>query len=283
MNLVAANGDTALDKPPSSSQLKTRLISAFVLAPVALGAVIFGTPWFDLLVALAVCIMAYEWRRMIAGNFDVQGWVFSLAVSASAFSVMAGQTIWGIVLLSATAAILTLVCLRMSVQSAGWMAVGIFTVGLTGIALTWLRHLPETGLLAVLWLLVTIWTTDSAAYFAGRAIGGPKLAPSISPNKTWAGLIGGMSASAVCGAAFGYWTGLFDITTGALAGAVLAILGQAGDLGISIVKRKHSVKDTGNLIPGHGGVLDRVDGLIGTAPLLALVVWLTSGERFGWV
>jgi phosphatidate cytidylyltransferase len=123
------------------------------------------------------------------------------------------------------------------------------------------------------WLLLVVWTTDIGAYFAGRSIGGPKLAPRISPGKTWAGLVGGMAAAGLVGglltalAGAGFWLA-------AGLGALLAAVAQAGDLFESRLKRHAGVKDSGHLIPGHGGLLDRIDGLVFAAPTFALVVAL---------
>lgn len=147
------------------------------------------------------------------------------------------------------------------------------------VALLWLRHQPVHGRETIVWLLACIWATDIGAYFVGRAAGGAKLAPSISPGKTWSGLVGGMAWAAVTSAAVGYAFGLGETISLAIIGAVLAVVGQAGDLLESAAKRRAGVKDSGRLIPGHGGLLDRIDGLIavlvavGTARLVAGPGW----------
>lgn len=155
-----------------------------------------------------------------------------------------------------------------------WRLFGLAYVSIPCAALVWLRG-HDTGFSLVLTILLIVWATDVSAYFAGRMIGGPKLAPAISPNKTWAGLGGGMIAAA-CVAAI--CTGFSPVPTsvsGALLfGLLLALLGQAGDLFESWLKRRAGVKDSGNLIPGHGGLLDRVDGLVLSVPFFALIVWL---------
>ncbi|RYY38980.1 MAG: phosphatidate cytidylyltransferase, partial [Sphingomonadales bacterium] len=119
------------------------------------------------------------------------------------------------------------------------------------------------------WAMALVWACDIGAYFAGRTIGGPKLMPSVSPNKTWAGLVGGVSAAAVFGLVLTMW-GLPMLL--ALATPVLAVLAQAGDLYESHLKRRAGVKDSGSVLPGHGGVLDRLDGLVPVAPVAALLV-----------
>ncbi|WOE74332.1 phosphatidate cytidylyltransferase [Alterisphingorhabdus coralli] len=142
-----------------------------------------------------------------------------------------------------------------------WMAFGIFYVGLAAIALAFFRLKEESGLEALMLICVVI-ATDVGAYFAGRAIGGAKLAPRISPNKTWAGLIGAMIAATIV------WTGYNILTDGQslrialISGPLMAIVAQMGDLFESWMKRRAGVKDSGTLIPGHGGVFDRVDGML---------------------
>jgi phosphatidate cytidylyltransferase len=118
------------------------------------------------------------------------------------------------------------------------------------------------GFAMVAWLLVFVWSVDSAAYAAGRSIGGPRLWPTVSPNKTWAGLAGGVLAGAIVAKAFAVWSPGAPIALLGALGAAFAIAEQAGDLIESSVKRHFGVKDTGALIPGHGGLLDRVDGLM---------------------
>jgi phosphatidate cytidylyltransferase len=149
------------------------------------------------------------------------------------------------------------------------------------VALLWLRHQPSYGRETIVWLLTCIWATDVGAYFVGRAAGGARLAPSISPGKTWSGLVGGMAWAAVASAAVGYAFGLGETLSLAVIGAVLAVVGQAGDLLESAAKRRAGVKDSGRLIPGHGGLLDRIDGLI--AVLIAVgATRLIAGPGWPW-
>lgn len=155
-----------------------------------------------------------------------------------------------------------------------WRLAGLAYVALPCAALVWIRSLDHGGVL-VLTLMLGVWATDIGAYFAGRAIGGPKLAPTISPNKTWAGLAGGVLASAiiiaVCTSFSPYPK---SVGSAIVVGLFIAVLGQAGDLFESWMKRRAGVKDSGTLIPGHGGLLDRIDGLILTTPIFAALIWL---------
>jgi phosphatidate cytidylyltransferase len=164
---------------------------------------------------------------------------------------------------------------RLCGRRRGWLLLGVLYVSLPCLALLWIRDLPG-GLETLLWVLVLVWATDTAAYVAGRGIGGPRLAPRISPNKTWAGLAGGAVGAALVGFAAVLLRGappdagpLGDAWLLVALSAILALVEQAGDLAESAVKRHFGVKDSGNLIPGHGGVLDRVDGLIAVSLAVA--------------
>ena len=148
-------------------------------------------------------------------------------------------------------------------------------------ALLWLRHQPALGRETVIWILVCIWATDIGAYFVGVSAGGAKLAPRISPGKTWSGLIGGMAWAAMASAMAGLAFGLGETFKLAMIGAGLAVVGQLGDLLESAIKRGAGAKDSGNLIPGHGGLLDRVDGLVAVLVAVALVR-LTVGGTWPW-
>ena len=145
------------------------------------------------------------------------------------------------------------------------------------VALLWLRHQPALGRETLIWILACIWATDIGAYFVGRAAGGARLAPRISPGKTWSGLIGGMAWAALASAAAGYAFGLGETISLALIGAGLAVVGQVGDLLESAAKRRAGVKDSGRLIPGHGGLLDRVDGLIAVLVVVGLARLMMGG------
>lgn len=147
------------------------------------------------------------------------------------------------------------------------------------VALLWLRHQPTDGRETIVWIIACIWATDIGAFVVGRAAGGAKLAPRISPGKTWSGLFGGMAWSAVASAAVGYAFGMGETLALAAIGAGLAVIGQIGDLVESAAKRSAGVKDSGTLIPGHGGILDRIDGLIAVLVVVGLVRLIVGG---GW-
>jgi phosphatidate cytidylyltransferase len=170
-------------------------------------------------------------------------------------------------------------CLRLT-RGRAMLRLASIAYGLAAlVGLLWLRHQPALGRETILWIVCCTWATDIGAYVVGRSAGGARLAPRISPGKTWSGLVGGMAWSSVASAAFGYAFGLGQTITLAIVGALLAVVGQVGDLLESAVKRSAGAKDSGTLIPGHGGLLDRVDGLI--AILLAVTLVRLVGDG-GW-
>ncbi|MFZ0844873.1 MAG: phosphatidate cytidylyltransferase [Pseudolabrys sp.] len=163
------------------------------------------------------------------------------------------------------------------VEGAGWILAGIFYVGVMVAAPVILRHDPDFGLLAILLLFAVVWTTDIAGYFAGRAIGGPKLMPAISPKKTWSGAIAGAIGAMIVAVLVARIFGAFDtFAIGAIA-LVLSICSQAGDLLESWIKRKFGAKDASQLIPGHGGVMDRLDGFWAAAFVACIIGLLRGG------
>jgi phosphatidate cytidylyltransferase len=162
-----------------------------------------------------------------------------------------------------------------------WLTAGILYVGLPSIALLWMRGLVPQGLETVLWIFSLVWGIDIGAYFIGRTLKGPKLAPRISPNKTWSGLGGGVLAAIAVGLGTAALTGARAVPLAALS-AILAIVEQGGDLMESAIKRHFNVKDAGQLIPGHGGLLDRVDGLIAILLAVAALAIISGGSPLNW-
>jgi phosphatidate cytidylyltransferase len=160
-----------------------------------------------------------------------------------------------------------------------WDASGIAYAALSGFSLAFLRDGDRSGLLAILFLFAVVWATDIFAYFVGRAVGGPKLAPAISPGKTRSGALGGAAGGVIAGMLVGLFAGTGDLVRLGLVALVLSIVAQAGDLLESWVKRRHGRKDSSQLIPGHGGVMDRVDGLVAAALALYVIGWLSAGAE----
>ena len=150
---------------------------------------------------------------------------------------------------------------------AGWYVGGFLYALVAALALLWIRDRADNGIALVMWVFLIVWATDVGAYFAGRSIGGPKLAPAISPNKTWAGFYGGVAAATLFGGLWAYLTGLALVFM--LLAPLFSVAAQGGDLFESWMKRRAGIKDSGNLLPGHGGVFDRLDGLLPVAILTA--------------
>lgn len=264
--------------------LRPRILPAVVMAVVTLGAVLGGHETFGALVAVGAAILAWEWTRLCGGGrFGWTGIVQAAAVVAVVAAAVLGSPTVGVGLVVAGCVAEYLTARFSGREHPRWIAAGIGYIGLPCIALVWLRQVEPDGRSLVLWLLVTVWATDIGAYFAGRLIGGPRLAPRLSPNKTWAGLIGAIVSAAAVGAVSPLVdSGAPPAPVLAAAGALLAAVAQVGDLGESWVKRHFGVKDASHLIPGHGGLFDRVDGLLAAALVLALWQWATGGAIIGW-
>jgi phosphatidate cytidylyltransferase len=256
--------------------LRLRLISALALVPVALAVVAAGGWIYVLSVALLVSLMALEWGRLSEARFGPQygrlAGATTLVVSLGAIATAALGRPRDAVLCVLIGATLTALIASARAAAAIWAGIGVALIGFPAVALVWLRAVPELGLGLLLWLLIVVWTTDTAAYAVGRRVGGPRLAPAISPGKTWSGLGGGVIGASLAGAITLWALGSERLIHAAGLGAAFAVLAQLGDLAESALKRRAGVKDSGSLIPGHGGVLDRVDGFLLTAPALALLL-----------
>jgi phosphatidate cytidylyltransferase len=243
--------------------------SAIVLAAVALGATIYS-PWsFLVMVMVGSGIVAWEWGRLTRGNgFDGTALAASVSVATMAVFVSLGRPDLAFFVLAAAFAAIGFTAYASG--RAGWSLVGLTYAALPAASLAWLRSDPFLGVAAVLYLFAIAWTTDTASYAAGRLIGGPKLAPHISPRKTWSGFIVGALTPALAGPAF---AALIEGTSAvklALVSIALAFACQLGDLFESAVKRRFGAKDMSHIIPGHGGLLDRIDGLLFAAAAAAL-------------
>lgn len=282
MNSIAANG--AMAQPAAdriASPLQIRVLSALVLLPVVLGLLYLGGWGFALLLALAALLMAGEWDRLTGGpGYGLLGLAMSLALLMVLALGYYGRADWALLTLVPAAIVLAGLSLPAG-RSPLWPLLGLFWLGLPCLALLWLR-MGDDGLLAVLWLFLAVWSCDTGAYFAGRSIGGPKLAPRISPKKTWSGLLGGMALAAAASALLAAALGHGDMRVLAFLGALLALISQCGDLAESALKRRFDVKDSGTLIPGHGGILDRVDGVLFAAPAVALLALSPVQDVLPW-
>lgn len=259
--------DTA---PKTTPEILRRLASAFVLAALALGTVI-ASPWsFLALVLVAGGLLAWEWGQLTRGNgFDATALVHSVSVIAVAVLVALQRPDLAILVLGASG--IALLFSNPNRTQGIWALAGLIYVALPAWAVVWLRSDPTYGLTAILYLLAVAWTTDTASYFGGRGLGGPKLARHISPKKTWSGLIVGVLATTFMGYAFALYIGDTSSWILAVVSLVLALACQLGDLLESAAKRHFGVKDMSQLIPGHGGLFDRIDSLIAAAVVAALI------------
>lgn len=252
--------------------LLLRIASSLVMAPLALAAAWFGTPFLPVLVALGAAGMGREWARLSGGTaLPVKCAVIATALAAVlATSLGAPVTAILVALCGAIAVWGTAVATKAPAPL--WTVLGTLWLSLPCIAMLWVGA-GENGRLSILFLFAVVWVSDIGAYAAGRVIGGARLAPSLSPNKTWAGAIGGL----VCAGLVGLGAAL--LLRSAVAVAVAASLGlsvaaQLGDLAESLAKRRFGAKDSGALIPGHGGLLDRLDSMLTAACVQALLVLL---------
>lgn len=246
------------------ADLRIRTLSAAVLIPLVLFAVWFGGFVFTGFIFALGIFMAIEWVKISFGTNKLQLLIHELAAAA---------VIMGSVTLSLAAIIILSVVSWVLQRKDGinyWKVVGVAYVGLPVLALSILRDDVQFGMKAVVWCMVIVWSADVMAYFFGRIIGGPKLVPRISPKKTWAGMVGAIVGAVLASVLFSYFTQLgFWPLAGVAAG--FAVLEQGGDIFESAFKRHFGVKDSGNSIPGHGGVLDRIDGLIAVVVAAVLV------------
>ncbi|MGK2739878.1 phosphatidate cytidylyltransferase [Tepidicaulis sp. LMO-SS28] len=264
--------------PGAGNELVRRIASALALIPAVLALLWLGGWPFAALLAAAGFILAREWAQLVYGTPGRPvAWGTGLAVLLGLFLLEAVSPLAG-----AAAALTIMAALgvwtALKGDGPGRILGGFAYIVLPILALAWLRQ-AEEGFLLVLWLVLIVWATDTGAYAAGRLIGGPKLAPRFSPKKTWAGLVGGAVSAALVGALTAGWLLGQGVWQLAALSAVLAVISQAGDIVESVLKRRAGVKDSGTLIPGHGGLLDRVDGLIFAclaASLLALIFQATG-------
>ncbi len=277
--------------------LAQRSLTALVLLALALAAVWIGGAIFTALVFAALALLLWEWAEMtlpfpdvidkIAGTVGMTAllaagllfmlpnlfgmgdlpnaplWVFGVGVAiawGASFRMRWPRTITP----GAEPVHASIGDLLNFYKWATWFAPAI-------IAILWLRHSQGANL--VIWLFIVIWAVDIGAYAVGRIIGGPKLAPAISPGKTWSGAIGGLLIATAAGAAAGAAFGAQDVLQTAWIAALLAVIGMIGDLAQSAFKRASGVKDSGSLLPGHGGVFDRLDSLLAALPLYAVLIW----------
>lgn len=274
-------------KPRSAwrGDLRLRTVSSMVLVPAVATVVLLGGVVLFLALVIVAALMAWEWGALIAtAEASRMRARFALLVAgcvplAAAFLTSPQYGVF----LAVGASVAALILGRMiGVRNGLWAAAAVVSIAFPAIALTWMRGLPEFGLETVIWALATVVLVDIGAYAAGRTIGGPRLWPRVSPSKTWAGLMGGGVGAVVVAVITTIVVDEARMIVLLPLAIVLALTAQAGDLLESSVKRRFHVKDSGALIPGHGGVLDRVDGHVTVLTLTALAVWLSHRSVLEW-
>jgi phosphatidate cytidylyltransferase len=253
------------------ADLPRRLLSALILAPIALFCLWLGGGAWVLLATLAGIALAVEWATICRFvPLSPPALLLPVLVAAACLASAAGFALAALFVLFVAGVVL-------AGGSGGgaaarrWLAGGLLYLGLAAVATVWLRLRGPAGLGNMLFVVLIVWASDSGAYVVGRVFGGVKLAPRISPSKTWAGAAGGLAFAVAAGflVAEGFASG--PSASVLLASVTLGVASQAGDLLESAFKRRFGVKHSGNLIPGHGGALDRLDGVLAAAPAAAIL------------
>jgi phosphatidate cytidylyltransferase len=255
-----------------------RTVAAILMASSALLATVWGLWPFTIAIAVLSLIAAWEWgtvTRTVNDTYDQLMLGHAGAVSLAALATAAGYGLPALLALTVLAAILTL-----SLRNK-FGGLGILATGIPAMALLFLRRDEGSGLTAVMFVFMVVWVTDTAALVWGRTIGGVRLWPSISPNKTWAGALGGAVTALVAGIVFAWALQIPSAGRLALIALLLSIAAQCGDLAMSALKRRFGRKDTSRLIPGHGGVLDRVDGLLLSAAAAGVLAVILDARHPG--
>jgi phosphatidate cytidylyltransferase len=258
----------------------TRVATSVVIAPVALGAVYYGFPVFQLFVALMAAAVIWEFVHIVGKAGFPPRAVLALWTTFVAIGLATTNMPLALAVLFAAWLVLLATDERGNRARLSSTQTGLLYAGIPAVCLIAVREIG--GAETVFWVLAVVWATDIGAYFAGRSIGGPKLAPAISPNKTWSGALGGALAAVITAVALATALGIPSSLQSVLFALSLSVVSQIGDLAESRFKRVHGVKDSGTWMPGHGGVMDRVDGLWAATPLAAIICAAFGGGMTSW-
>jgi phosphatidate cytidylyltransferase len=256
------------------SNLGLRIISSLVLAPLALATAYWGGIAFLAFWSAAALVVLWEWDTLVCAHDKYPVLILGMVALVGAALLLAfespGTAVTLIVL-----GVLGITTLASKVRRL-WCAVGLVYAGALQLAPVLLRADAAWGFAAMVFLFVVVWGTDIAAYFSGRALGGAKLMPQISPSKTWSGAAGGTAVGVIAGLVVAQLAGVTHLAAVGLVALVLSVASQAGDLLESAVKRRFNAKDASTLLPGHGGLMDRLDGFL-VAVVVALVIGVARG------
>lgn len=266
---------------PDLSDLSVRVLSAAVLMPLSLAAIWWGGWYFGMLVALLACAMSWEWSSLCHAKAATVILLFATVIM-SAMLTFGGAYREMAVCIAAGALLVAIVSRISGEESSNLLPAGTVYLSLGIVSVIWVRIAEVGGLEPFLWMVAVVIATDVGAYFAGRFIGGPKMAPRISPGKTWSGMAGGAVGAALAGLITVHIVGNGNYAIVGLLSAAMAFVAQGGDLIESSLKRHFGVKDAGNIIPGHGGALDRFDGFLTVAPVMALMTWTAGRSPLEW-
>ncbi|QDG79652.1 phosphatidate cytidylyltransferase [Labrenzia sp. PHM005] len=257
------------------SNLYQRVISAAVLAPVVLGLIYWGGLAYAALVLAAAVLFLWEWFSITGTrHLSPSAIAGQAALICGGILQVAGNPQLGLAVILAGAG--AAYVLSGFSRAGRWGAEGVLYSGFALFSLLALRS-GTGGLIFIYFLFIVVWATDIFAYFTGRALGGPKLWARVSPKKTWSGALGGLVFAIIFGAGVSFAGSGGQMVIWAGLAAVLSIVSQAGDLLESAIKRRFDVKDSSQLIPGHGGIMDRIDGLVAAAIFAVLIGWVAGG------
>jgi phosphatidate cytidylyltransferase len=257
---------------PTSGDLGKRVASSVVMVVLAIAAVVIGGWAFVLFWTAAAIIIVWEWMSIVTGDARLPLAAAIAALLAAAAAAGSGRILLALGALAAGA----IVVAALARERRGWSGAGVAYAGVLVLAPTLLRE-GAHGAAAVFFLFAVVWVTDILGYFVGRSVGGPRLALRISPKKTWAGAVGGALGAVVAGVIFAALMGYAVVGAGLTAFA-LSLVSQGGDLLESAFKRRFGVKDASHVIPGHGGLMDRLDGFIAAAGVAVLIGILRAGS-----
>ena len=251
-------------------ELRLRVVSGTAIGIVAFAMLYWSPGAFAVLTFLVATAMSWEWSRIVRGTMPDSGLVIHI-LTVLAAAILTARDMAGMAVIASIVGAVVVGALATGSGRSRLSSAGVLYTALPVIALGWLRSDETLGFLATLFVILSVAVTDVAAFAAGRTIGGPKLWPEVSPNKTWSGLLGGIGTAAIAGALFSFVSGTGGAFWLASLGLALGVVAQWGDLAESALKRHFGLKDSGGLIPGHGGFMDRMDGLV-TASIAAALI-----------